>query len=105
VLPGMLAMGLGTGLTMAPSTEAITGALPRERQGVANAVAAADTAGPHGQALIRAAQESFVEGWQQAMWAGTVVMVLLFVHILVRGPKGPAPIPASEAEPVDTTAP
>ncbi|BCL25578.1 MFS transporter [Streptomyces aurantiacus] len=156
VLPGMLAMGFGIGLTMTPSTEAITGALPRERQGVAsalndvtrefgtalgvamlgalvsagyrgaidsrldavprdaadnaregvaNAVAAADTAGPHGQELIRAAQESFVEGWQQAMWAGTVVMVLLFVHILVRGPKGPAPIPASEAEPVDTTAP
>lgn len=38
VLPGMLAMGLGMGLAMTPSTEAITVALPRERQGVASAL-------------------------------------------------------------------
>ncbi len=38
VLPGMLAMGLGMGLSMTPSTEAITTALPRERQGVASAL-------------------------------------------------------------------
>ncbi|MEV8407034.1 MFS transporter [Streptomyces niveus] len=143
VLPGMLAMGIGMGLTMTPATEAITGALPRERQGVAsalndvtrefgtalgvallgallsagyrgaidgqlaavpvpegvadtaregiaNAVEAADkSGGPHAQALIRAAQESFVDGWQQAMWAGVAVMALLFVYVLVRGPRRP----------------
>ena len=33
ILPGMLAMRLGMGVTMTPSTEAITTALPRERQG------------------------------------------------------------------------
>lgn len=138
VLPGMLAMGLGMGLTMTPSTEAITTALPRERQGVAsalndvtrefgtalgvallgavltagyrgaidsrldgvpgdaadtaregvaNALAAADGAGPQAQALTRAAQESFVDGWQQAMWAGAAVMAILFVHVLARGPQ------------------
>lgn len=38
ILPGMLAMGLGMGLTMTPSTEAITSALPPERQGVASAL-------------------------------------------------------------------
>ncbi|MFD3598367.1 MFS transporter, partial [Streptomyces sp. NPDC058656] len=38
VLPGMLAMGVGMGLSMTPSTEAITSALPRERQGVASAL-------------------------------------------------------------------
>lgn len=38
LLPGMLAMGLGMGLAMTPSTEAITTALPRERQGVASAL-------------------------------------------------------------------
>lgn len=38
LLPGMLAMGLGMGLAMTPSTEAITSALPRERQGVASAL-------------------------------------------------------------------
>jgi EmrB/QacA subfamily drug resistance transporter len=38
ILPGMAAMGLGMGLSMTPSTEAITSALPRERQGVASAL-------------------------------------------------------------------
>jgi EmrB/QacA subfamily drug resistance transporter len=38
ILPGMLAMGLGMGLTQTPSTAAITSALPRERQGVASAL-------------------------------------------------------------------
>lgn len=156
VLPGMLAMGTGMGLSMTPSTEAITSALPQERQGVAsalndvtrefgtalgvallgallsagyrdaidsrlagvphdpadtaragvaNALDAADRAGPHGQALIRAAQESFVDGWQHAMWAGVAVMAALLLHILVRGPKHPARTPAKEPEPVDATAP
>lgn len=61
------------------------------REGIANAVEAADKAGgPHAQALIRAAQESFVDGWQRAMWAGVAVMALLFVYVLVRGPRRPA---------------
>lgn len=38
VLPGMLVIGFGMGLTMTPSTEAITSALPDERQGVASAI-------------------------------------------------------------------
>lgn len=149
VLPGMLAMGLGMGLTMTPATEAITTALPRAqqgvasalndvtrefgtalgvallgavlsagyrsaidsrldglpqdtadtaREGVANALAAADEAGPHSQALIRAAQESFVDGWQQAMWVGVVVMTVLFVYVLARGPQrnSPAMRPGSQ---------
>ncbi|MFY1689188.1 MFS transporter [Plantactinospora sp. WMMB782] len=138
VLPGMLAMGLGMGLSMTPSTEAITGSLPREsqgvasalndvtrefgtaigvallgallsagyqnaigsrldgvpaevadtaREGVANAVAVAGDAGPLTEGLLRAAKESFVDGWQQAMWAGAAVMAVLFVYILVRGPR------------------
>lgn len=136
VLPGMLAMGLGMGLTMTPSTEAITSALPAARQGIASALndvtrefgtalgvallgavlsagyrnaidarltgfpaATAGTAregianalsiagiGPQSQSLIRAAQESFVTAWQQAMWVGATVMAILFVHILIRGP-------------------
>lgn len=138
VLPGMLAMGLGMGLSMTPSTEAITGSLPRERQGVAsalndvtrelgtalgvaflgavlsagyksaidtrlsgvptdvadtaragvaNAAAVAGGAGPQGEAVVRAAQESFVDGWQHAMWAGAAVMAMLFVYVLARGPQ------------------
>ncbi|ASO21654.1 EmrB/QacA subfamily drug resistance transporter [Actinoalloteichus hoggarensis] len=38
VLPGMIAMGVGMGLSMPPATEAITSALPRDRQGVASAL-------------------------------------------------------------------
>lgn len=138
VLPGMLAMGLGMGLIMTPSTEAITTSLPRERQGVAsalndvtrefgtalgvallgavltagyrsaidsqlegipidaadsaregiaNALAVADGARPYSQVLIRAAQESFVDGWQRSMWAGVVVMTVLFAYVLARGPR------------------
>lgn len=142
VLPGMLAMGLGIGLAMTPSTEAITSSLPRERQGVAsalndvtrefgtalgvallgavlsagyrtsidsrldgvptdladtaregvaNAVAAAPNAGPQAEALVRAAQESFVDGWQNAMWVGAAVMGVLFVYVLARGPQTSGP--------------
>ncbi|MEU5846115.1 MFS transporter [Saccharopolyspora shandongensis] len=140
VLPGMIAMGVGMGLSMPPATEAITSALPRERQGVASALndvtrefgtalgvallgallsagyrsaitprldgvpaGTADTAregianaveaaqGSGAQALVRAAQESFVDGWQTAMWAGVALMAVLFVYVLARGPKNPAP--------------
>ena len=38
VLPGLILMGLGAGLAMTPSTEAITSSLPREQQGVASAL-------------------------------------------------------------------
>jgi predicted MFS family arabinose efflux permease len=156
VLPGMLAMGIGMGLSMTPSTEAITSALPQERQGVAsalndvtrefgtalgvallgallssgyrnaidsqlagvpqgpadtaregvaNALNAANQAGPHAQALIRAAQESFVDGWQHAMWAGVAVMAALFLYVLARGLQRPTRAPANEPEPGDATAP
>lgn len=137
VLPGMLTMGIGMGLAMAPSTEAITSSLPRDQQGVAsalndvtrelgtslgvallgavftagytsaitprlaafpeaasaiareniaNALAMADKRLPHSDVLYKAAQEAFVEGWQQAMWAGSGVMVVLFLFIMLRGP-------------------
>ena len=38
VLPGLLILGLGLGLTMTPSTEAITTSLPENEQGVASAL-------------------------------------------------------------------
>ncbi|MFF4523943.1 MFS transporter [Streptomyces bluensis] len=156
LLPGMLAMGIGMGLSMTPSTEAITSALPRERQGVAsalndvtrefgtalgvallgallssgyrsaieprlagvpqgpadtaregvaNAVDAAHQAGPHARVLIHAAQESFVDGWQHAMWAGVAIMVALFFYVAARGPQQPTTrTPANEPEPAGATA-
>lgn len=38
ILPGLIALGVGAGLAMTPSTEAITSSLPRKQQGVAPAV-------------------------------------------------------------------
>ncbi|HWL43804.1 MAG TPA: DHA2 family efflux MFS transporter permease subunit [Ilumatobacter sp.] len=38
VLPGLLVIGLGMGLSMTPSTEAITESLPADKQGVASAL-------------------------------------------------------------------
>ncbi|MFJ4691920.1 MFS transporter [Streptomyces sp. NPDC088766] len=149
ILPGMLAMGIGMGLSMTPSTAAITASLPREKQGVASALndvtrefgtalgvallgallsagyrgaiddrlhgipqEAADTAregvanavevagstGPHAHELVHAAQQSFVDGWQQAMWAGVAVMGALFLCIVLRGPKDTAPAAVDETE-------
>ncbi|TDE37784.1 MFS transporter [Actinomadura sp. 6K520] len=153
ILPGMLAMGIGMGLSMTPSTEAITGSLPRAKQGVASALnditrefgtalgiamlgallsaeyraaiddrlhgvppEAADTArdgianavevsagtGSHAQQIVQAAQQSFVDGWQQSMWAGAAVMCVLFAYILLRGPNNPAPAPVEEADTTET---
>ncbi|WMJ68919.1 MFS transporter [Stenotrophomonas sp. 24(2023)] len=137
VLPGMLVMGVGMGLAMAPATEAITAALPADQQGVASALndvtrefgtalgiallgavftagyagaigpllgnvpaAVAATAGrgiadalviahegqPYSAAVRHAAQAAFVQGWQQAMWAGAAVMLGLLGFVLLRGP-------------------
>ncbi|WP_083268571.1 MFS transporter [Lentzea guizhouensis] len=144
ILPGLLAMGVGMGLSMTPSTEAITASLPRDSQGVASALnditrefgtalgvallgallsagyrssidgrlagvprEAADVAregvanagsvtGPDAPRVLEAARESFVDGWQQAMWAGALVMVGLFAYVALRGPKSRVP----EVEPV-----
>lgn len=142
VLPGILTLGFGMGLAMTPSTEAITGSLPQDKQGLAsalndvtrefgtaigvallgailtagyrnaiepelvgvpddvsgpareglaNAVAAADGAGAQAPALVDAAHQSFVDGWQHAMWAGAAVMTVLFVYVLAVPAKNPTP--------------
>lgn len=71
------------------------------REGLANAVEAAGSAGTHAHQVVRAAQQSFVDGWQQAMWAGVAVMGALFVYVLTRGPRTSAratsPVDESEA--------
>ncbi|MCM1938419.1 MFS transporter [Streptomyces sp. G3] len=153
ILAGMLAMGAGMGLSMTPSTEAITGSLPRAdqgvasalndvtrefgtalgvamlgalvangyrgavddrlaglpadtadtaREGIANAIQVAPTTGSRAPELVHAAQQSFVDGWQQAMWAGAAVMTALLLHTALRGPKNERPLhPGAEAAPGD----
>lgn len=155
VLPGLLAMGVGMGLSMTPSTEAITGSLPRDKQGVAsalndvtrefgtalgvallgalvsagyrrsiddrlngipqsaadtaregvaNAVEVASSAGSHAHDLLHAAQQSFVDGWQQAMWAGAAIMAVLLVYIAFRGPRDTPSADADEQAPAEAVA-
>ncbi|SDJ98401.1 drug resistance transporter, EmrB/QacA subfamily [Nonomuraea maritima] len=155
VLAGMLAMGAGMGLSMTPSTEAITGSLPHAQQGVAsalndvtrefgtalgvamlgalladgyrsaidgeldniphgaadtaregiaNAIEAAPAAGGHAPDLILAAQHSFVDGWQQAMWIGAAVMAALLLHVAVRGPRNTAPLHADDRPAAESAA-
>ncbi|MBB5789174.1 MFS transporter [Jiangella mangrovi] len=145
LLPGILVMGIGMGLSMVPSTEAITLSLPHEKQGVASAlndvtrefgtalgvamigavlttgyrdsmddrlegvpqetadiaregvataVEVSGSAGSHAQQVLDAAQQSYVDGWQQSMWTGFAVMGVLFVYIAFRGPKNAARTPA-----------
>ncbi|MDN5894116.1 MAG: MFS transporter [Nocardioides sp.] len=153
VLPGLIAMGLGAGLAMTPSTEAITSALPRQQQGVAsalndltrelgaalgiamlgglltagyqsaigsrldgvpaelanaasegvaNANAVSQNAGSYADQITAAADESFIIGWQQAMWVGVIVMAALILFIAIRGPRAtdvaaPADDPAQDS--------
>lgn len=149
VLPGLIAMGLGAGLAMTPSTEAITSSLPRDQQGVAsalndltrefgaalgiallggllvagyqgaiaerltgvpdhlvavasegiaNATAVSHGAGEYAAQILAAAQQAFIAGWQQAIWVGVAVMVVLVVFVLLRGPKRTNAAPLSRAE-------
>lgn len=138
ILPGMLIMGLGMGLTMTPATESITSSLSADQQGVASALnditreigsalgvallgavatagysqritpqlqqypdsvikaaesgiaGALDIApntGSQAGILISIAQESFLYGWKTSMWTGTVILAILFLYLLMLGPK------------------
>lgn len=57
------------------------------KEGLAHVHLIAPSAGNQKELLVKIARESFVTGWQQAMWVGAGVMVLLFVYILIRGTK------------------
>ncbi|GAA0912571.1 MFS transporter [Streptomyces thermoalcalitolerans] len=67
-------------------------------EGIATAIEASGGAGSRAQDLVHSAQQSFVDGWQQAMWAGVVVMGVLFVCIALRGPENTTPAPATDTE-------
>ena len=74
------------------------------REGIANAVAASGGAGSHAQDLIHAARQSYIDGWQQSMWAGVAVMAVLLVYIALRGPQKAAPAEVDEADEAETVA-
>ncbi|MET8413285.1 MFS transporter, partial [Streptomyces sp. NPDC005195] len=80
------------------------GAADTAREGIANAVEVAGSTGPYAHDLVHAAQQSFVDGWRQAMWAGVAVMGALFLCIVLRGPKDTTPAVADERGTSETVA-
>ncbi|WP_230196911.1 MFS transporter [Streptomyces coriariae] len=81
------------------------GSADTAREGIANALEASGGAGSHAQDLVHAAKQSYVDGWQQSMWAGVAVMGVLFVYIALRGPKNATPAAASDkAQDTETVA-
>lgn len=58
-------------------------------QNIANAMVIVDQGFPYADALYKTAQEAFVQGWQQAMWAGVAVMAILLLFVALLGPARP----------------
>ncbi|MDJ1470695.1 MULTISPECIES: MFS transporter [Xanthocytophaga] len=61
--------------------------ITRVKEGLAHAQAVAPSTGTKAEIVIRIARESFVSGWQQAMWIGVGFMSALFIYILIKGPE------------------
>lgn len=57
------------------------------KEGLAHAQAVAPGTGKQADLLMHIARESFVIGWQHAMWIGAIIMATLFLYIFFRGPK------------------
>jgi Na+/melibiose symporter-like transporter len=57
------------------------------KEGLAHAQAIAPSMGNKEEVLVRFARESFVSGWQQAMWVGVVIMTALLLCIFFKGPQ------------------
>lgn len=70
-----------------------TSVIAAAKEGLAHAQAVAPSTGRQADMLMRIAKESFVTGWQQAMWIGAGIMTLLFLYILFRGPKSISRVP------------
>lgn len=81
------AAGIGAAMIMPITLAVITATFPEAQRGKVIGEVAGST-GTHAPGLIRAAQQSFVDGCQQAMWAGVAVMGALFAYITLRGIGG-----------------
>lgn len=94
-LGAALGVALLGGLLVAGYRDAIAGRLdgvPADLaaaagEGIARADAASRTAGVHAEVIRDAAQDAFVAAWQDAMWVGVAVMVVLALVVLAWGPR------------------
>ena len=74
------------------SISSATGGLPpdlahRVEEGIGGAFGAAAELGADAPAIISAAQDALVEGWQVSMWVGAAMASLVLVYLIVRGPR------------------
>ena len=80
---------VGYSNSMDPELDQLTdlpdGVADTAREGLANAVAIAPGLDTQAATLVRAAQESFITGWQTAMWVAAAVMAAMFVYLVTRG--------------------
>jgi EmrB/QacA subfamily drug resistance transporter len=78
------------------SVSASTGDLPPElahqvEEGIGSAYASAGELGTQAPAVIGAAKQALVDGWQLSMWVGVVMAAAVFAFIALRAPRGRAP--------------
>jgi len=84
------------------SVSASTGDLPPElahqvEEGIGSAYASAGELGTQAPAVLDAAKQALVDGWQLSMWVGVVMAGAVFAFIALRAPRGRGP------ETVDST--
>ena len=74
--------------SVASATEGLPPELAHQvEDGIGSALAAGPKLGADGPAILDAAREALVEGWQHAMWFGVGLSAIGLVFLIVRGPR------------------
>mgnify|MGYP000135213228 CR=1 FL=1 len=68
----------------------------RVEEGIGGAFSAAADLGADAPAVIAAAQDALVDGWQVSMWVGAALASCVLVYLVVRGPR-PSDLAAEDA--------
>jgi EmrB/QacA subfamily drug resistance transporter len=59
----------------------------RVEEGIGSAYAASGELGDQGPAVLAAARQALVEGWQLSMWVGVAMAAFTLAYLVVRGPR------------------
>jgi EmrB/QacA subfamily drug resistance transporter len=88
-------------------TDATTSLAPelarQVEEGIGAAFAAAPALGPDAPAVLAAAKDALVDGWQLSMWFGVAVAAVALAYLVVRGPR-PSDLAAEDALDADLAA-
>ena len=78
--------------SVSSATEGLSPELAHQvEDGIGSALAAGPKLGADGPAILDAAREALVEGWQHAMWFGVGLAAVGLVFLIVRGPRDNEP--------------